>query len=67
MGVKPNTNPALSDETEKFKYNPNFVGSFGPVVLQLNTDSATSLLAFILNSSFLNGVFKMVLSYLKNN
>lgn len=65
--VKPNTNPALSDETEKFKHKPNFVGSLGSVALQLNKDSPTSLLAFIINSSFLNGVFKVVLSYLKKD
>lgn len=65
--ANPNTNPALSDETGKFKYKPNFVGSLGSVVLQLNKDSATSLLAFIINSSFLNGVFKMVLSHLKKD
>lgn len=58
---------ALSDETGKFKYKPNFAGSLGSVVLQLNRDSATSLLAFIINSSFLNGVFKMVLPYLKKD
>lgn len=34
-------------------------------VLQLNQGSAPSLLAFIINSSFLNGVLKMVLCYLK--
>lgn len=65
--AKANTNPALADETEKFKYKPNFIGSLGSVVLQLNKDSATSLLAFIINSSFLNGVFKTVLSYLKKD
>jgi len=63
--AKPHTNPALSDEIKKVKHKPNFVGSLGSVVLQLNKDSATSLPAVIINSSFLNGVSKMVLSDLK--
>lgn len=65
--AKLNTNPVLSDETEKFKNKAKFVGSLGSVVPKLNEDSATSFLAFIINSSFLNGVFKMVLSYLKKD
>lgn len=45
----------------------NFVDSPGSVVLQLNKDPATSLLAFIIKRSFLNGVLKMVLSDLKRD
>lgn len=54
---------SLPDETEKFKHEAT--ASRGSVPLQLNNDSATALLAFIINSSFLNGALKMVLSSLK--
>lgn len=54
---------SLPDETGKFKHEAT--ASRASVPLQLNNDSATALLAFIINSSFLNGALKMVLSSLK--
>lgn len=63
----PHTSPALPHETQQFKTSPNFVSSPGSGVLQMNKESATALLPFITNSSFLNGVFKAFLSYLKKD